>query len=272
MIRAAASALAAALTLLAVPPAARAQQTIASVEAPGAIEAPPRAPVVLPEIEVPTYEPARHDEAPPRKPRRYVQRHMGLEVGARTQVVLFEGFDPYSRSDLLPHFAAAGTWVPLRAGAFSLALLGEYDLGGQSANARGDETALTVHRFSAGLQARFTLGSRLYTFVKGAPAALHLRASIDDAALDRPLVARTWTWGVDATGGAGLLLGAAGDEDWPAARFWLVGEIGYAFAGEAEMRFSPEADQDDPRQFGEIELPGLRTAGVVNRLAFAVTF
>jgi hypothetical protein len=236
------------------------------------LEPSPQPALSLSTLEMPTSDPGRYDEAPPEKPKRYTQRHLGFEIGARNQIVLFEGFDPYSRSDLLPHFAVAATWVPVRAGAVSLGVVGEYDIGGQSATARGDATALTVHRFSAGLQARFALASRLYTFVKAAPAALHLRASIDDAALDRPLVARTWTWGLDTTGGAALLLGAAGDRAWPAARFWLVGEIGYAFAGEAEMRFSPEADPEDPRRFGEVELPGLRAAGVVNRFAFAVTF
>lgn len=231
-----------------------------------------RPPIVLPPLPQPAGGDAGYDEPRPEKPKRYVQRHLGLEIGARTAVVLFEGFDPYSRSDLLPSFALAATWTPVRVGAFRLALRGEYDIGGQSATARGDETSLVVHRFAGGLEAGLLLGPRVRMFAKAAPALLHLRASIDDPAIDRPLVARTFTWGLDATGGTAVMLAAVGDREWPAARFWLTGELGYAFAGEAAMRFTPEEDEDDPRRFGEVELPGLRPSGVVSRIALAITF
>lgn len=243
----------------------------ASASAPASAPAPAPTYVIAPYSSTgeaaPTY-----DVAPRAKLKRYVQRHVGFEAGMRTTVVLDEGYDPYSSNDLLPHFAASATWVPLRMAPFSVGLVGEYDLGGSSGMARGDATSMLVQRASLGLQARLALGSRVYTFAKAAPSVMYMRGSITDAAVDRPLTADAWTWGVDATGGAAVMIGRAGDPDWPALRVWIVGEIGYAFAGKSEMVFSPEERDDDPRMFGSVRLPGFRPAGVVNRLALALTF
>ena len=252
-------------------PASASASAPASASASASAPAPASAEMIVPfsstNEAAPTY-----DAAPPAKLKRYVQRHVGFEAGMRTTVVLDEGYDPYSANDLLPHFAAAATWVPLRMAPFSVGLVGEYDLGRSSGMARGDATSLVIHRASVGLQARLALGRRVYAFAKAAPSVMYLRGGITDAAIDRPLTADAWTWGVDATGGAAVLIGRAGDPDWPALRVWIVGEIGYAFAGKSEMVFSPEEQDDDPRMFGSVRLPGFRPAGVVNRLALALTF
>jgi hypothetical protein len=257
------TACAALLGALAIPSAARAQPTPA--------DPPGSSPVIVPFAAVDQAAPA-YDAAPPAKPKRSIQRHVGFEAGMRTTVVLDEGYDPYSANDLLPHFAGAVTWMPLRAAPFSLGFVGEYNIGGRSGMARGDATSLLIQRASVGLQGRLALGSRVYAFAKAAPSVMYMHSSITDAAVDRSLTADAWTWGVDTTGGAAVMIGRAGDRDWPILRVWIVGELGYAFAGKSEMVFSPEQQDDDPRMFGSVRLPGFRPAGVVNRLALALTF
>ena len=109
--------------------------------------------------------------------------------------------------------------------------------------------------------------------MKVAPAALHLRGSIDDPAIGRPLVSRSWTFGLDTTGGAALRIGTASKSNGnPAVSFWLTGELGYSFAMKTDMVYAPGEDEEDPRTFGEITLPSLRLGGPVGKLAFALSF
>jgi hypothetical protein len=49
-------------------------------------------------------------------------------------------------------------------------------------------------------------------------------------------------------------------------------EMGYSFAGEAEMVLTPGAIDDEPRRFGSVALPGLEPSGFLTRFAGAVTF
>ena len=86
------------------------------------------------------------------------------------------------------------------------------------------------------------------------------------------LVSRDITWTLDTSAGASLRLGSAGEPDNPAASFWINAELGYSFAGRAEMAYSAELEDDDPRQFGAITLPAVKPAGFMNRLSFGVSF
>jgi hypothetical protein len=106
----------------------------------------------------------------------------------------------------------------------------EWNLGSSNALARGDETSLTLYRFAAGLEGRYEPISRLYLFVKLVPAAIHARADIEDPALGATLKSRSWTWSLDATGGAAFRLGSSGKDNDPSASFWLMCDMGYSFA------------------------------------------
>jgi hypothetical protein len=212
-------------------------------------------------------------EAPEAAPlRKYPQRFVGFEVGARGALVRDAGFDPYAADDRLASLSLGATWEPLRARPVFFGLAGEYDLGERSARARGVPSSLTVHRASIGVRVRWEVATLLSLYAKATPGVLHLRGSLDDAAVDRALVARSWTWTVDAVAGAAVPIVTFGDPAWPAARIWLALEGGYAFAGSASMRFAPADDPSDPRRFGAIDLPALRVAGPVSRLAIATTF
>ncbi len=208
---------------------------------------------------------------PPPPP--FVHNLMVAEIGLRGTVIAHDGFQPYASKDpeLLGQISVAAGIFPLRFSRLALGLMAEYDIGGRSETVRGDDSHLTAHRISLGLQANVDLHRRIYLFTRVAPAAVYFHGSIDDAAIDRPLVANSWTWGLDTTAGAGVLLGAVGRAR-PQVGFWLKAELGYAFAGEADMQYAPVEDDEDPRRFGSISLPAVSPRGFISRLALSISF
>ena len=194
-----------------------------------------------------------------------------LDAGPRMSIVPDAALGPYSTGSIVPQLALGVGLVPIARGPASLAVRAGWDVGGTSATARSDQTSLTLHRLSLGLEGRYAANPWFHVFARVAPGAMHLRASIEDMGLDVPLVSRSWTWTLDTTGGAALRLGAAGKPESP-VRFWMVAEGGYGFAGKSEMTFTPDVDADDPRHFGETTMAPLRLAGAMTRVSFAVTF
>ncbi len=209
------------------------------------------------------------DRAEAEPPPRW-KRDVELGLGVRMMFMPDTGFGPYASNDVLGQIALTGGLELLRAGRFSLALAAEWDGGGRSAQARGTVSSIFLHRFSGGLEARFALAPRLIGFVKAAPVAVYVHATIEDAlVVDRPIEANEWTWGLDATAGGRLLL-AGKPQSW--ARLWLVAEAGYGFAGSTPMRFAPSQEVDDPRDFSPIALPDLRPSGAIARLGLTLGF
>ena len=70
-----------------------------------------------------------------------------------------------------------------------------------------------------------------------------------------------------------MRLGSTGRHSYNAlVHFWLLAELSYAFGGDIDMAFSPAKDNTDPRVFDSVSLPALQPSGLINRLAFAVSF
>ncbi|APR81619.1 Hypothetical protein A7982_06968 [Minicystis rosea] len=218
----------------------------------GAEAAPPKAASDLP----PSIEPSSRPE-------------LSINLGLRGMLLPNAGFDPYANNDALLQGSVGFGVTVWRMGHASILVFAEYDAGARSASARGDRAKLTLHRLSGGLETRYQLGRRFFLAARAAPAALYMAGSIDDPILDRPLVSRTWTWGLDVGGGAGLLLGSTGPRG---AKFWATLDFGYMFAGERPMAYAPVADEDDPRKYGSVMLPALRPAGATSRLGLSIAF
>jgi hypothetical protein len=191
-----------------------------------------------------------------------------LATGLRLMFLPGAGFDPYaSGSDVMAMSSLSAGMTLFRAGKTSVIASAEWDVGSRSDSARGQDASLTLHRLAGGLETRWRPVRRLSLFVKLAPAAFKVLGSIQSPANDTPLVARPWTWGLDTTGGAGLVM-----VDGASVKLWLAGEAGYAFAGSVSMSYAPAASDADPRMFGSVMLPAFRPAGVVSRLAVALSF
>ena len=219
-----------------------------------------------------TLEPEAEDGEEPAP--RHLPHWFTAELGVRAMLVTNDGFEPFTNSEvsLLGQLVVAGSITPLKFDPISIAIVPEYNVGARSGNVRGQESSLTLHRLAAGVRIDATITRHIHTYARVAPGAIYLHGSIRDAAIDRPLVSNAWTWGLDATAGVAILMGAVGDRKDPAVGFWLLAEYGYMFAGEQEMSYAPAEDEDDPRRFGNIDLPAIRPAGVVNRLAVALSF
>ena len=202
----------------------------------------------------------------------YVPHWMWFDVGFRTYVIFNDGFDAFSDNEVLGQGAFTVGFTPLHFEPFGIGLTAEYDIGRKSHNIRGIDSGLTLHRLGVGVQGHADLGI-LRLFARATPAFWYGAATIDDASFQRPLVSSGFTWGFDATGGAAIRIASVGPTSSDAVvRFWLLLELGYGFAGNIDMTFAPEEDEDDPRQFGVVSLPPVRPAGMVNRFGFAVSF
>lgn len=203
---------------------------------------------------------------------RPLTHHFGIHLGARVVHIPSSGYDPFSDSNGLGQSVIAATFTPWRSLPFSAHVAAEWNVGSSNALARGDETSLSLYRFAAGIEGRYEPISRLYLFVKLMPAALHARAEIEDPALNVTLKSRSWAWSLDATGGAAFRVASGGKDHDPAVSFWLLCDMGYSFAGKADMVFTPGDVEEESRRFGSVALPGLDPSGFVTRITGALTF
>lgn len=192
-----------------------------------------------------------------------------ISAGARGMIMPSRGFDPYASNNFMLQGSVGLGLTVARLGNASILLFAEYDAGSRDATARGESASLTLHRLSGGAETRYQLGRRFFLAARVAPAAMYLHGSINDATIDRPLVSNAWTWGLDVSGGGGLLLGSTGERG---AKFHLTLDFGYTFAGESQMSYAPAASDDDPRKYGSVMLPAMKPAGATSRLGLAVAF
>lgn len=194
---------------------------------------------------------------------------LSIGTGVRGSLLRSPGLDPYASNDLFMQGSVIVGVNVLRVGKADITLSAQWDGGTRSASARGEDASLSVHRFSGVAEMRYHLHRRFFLGAKAAPAAFYLSGSITDASLSRPLTTHKWTWGLDSTGGMGVLLGSTGPRG---VKVWLTLDVGYTFAGEAQMAFSPGSDAGDPRKYGSVMLPALRPSGPTSRLGMQVAF
>ncbi len=216
--------------------------------------------------------PAPPPQPPPKPEPRPLEHWWYPELGARAVVVKDPGFDPYATTDLLGQLVLAMSVMPLHLDWFTLGGTAEYDVGSRRADVRGSDSLLAAHRISVGVLADAEIIRHLHAHVRLSPGAYYLRGSIDDRGADRPLVADGWTWSMDLSAGLGVMFGTFGGEHDDNVAIWARAEFGYSFAGEVDMAFSPEEDDEDPRRFGAVELPPLSPRGFANRLTVGVSF
>jgi hypothetical protein len=204
--------------------------------------------------------------APPPEEHR-VRPEIVLGGGVRGTLMPSAGLDPFSKHDFFPQGSILAGLGLLRSGPAEIVLFAEWDIGTRMAEARGLDSSLTAHRISGGAETRLYLHRRFFFDAKLAGVAHHLRGSLTDPTLDRPLVSRAWTWGLDVSGGAGVVL-----VNQRRLRMFLTLDLGYSFAGTASMSYAPKEDPDDPRQYGSVKLPAFKPAGPTSRLGIAFAF
>ena len=208
------------------------------------------------------------------------QRHFQVQLGIRTSFIGHEGYGLFetTQDKLFDNYPATqlslgGGGVLFAEGRLSLAVVGLWEYGGSEAELRGAETDLDVHRLAVGAELRHHFARWLYALVRLAPAAVNVRASIQEPTTNRPLYSRSWAFGFDATAGAAFQLygkqsGASNDP-----RLWGIAEIGYGWTTETDLRFEPEGDDDAvPQRSQPLELGAVSIRGPMFRISAAVSF
>lgn len=228
--------------------------------------------------------PARQDalqteEEPPGpgEPLGSYQRHLQLVIGVRTSFVTDDDYRLFSRtvdrlSESFPmaqlSLGAGGTvWKDQ---ALSLLVVGFWDYGGSASSLRGEKTDLDVHRLSLGAELRHHYFPWLYSMARLAPAAIDVRASLNDRAADTMLYRRKWSFGVDVSvGGAAELFGPPSATS-QRPRLWALAEVGYGWAHAVDLTF--RADDGAPQRMDALSLGKLAIRGPMFRISGAMTF
>lgn len=218
------------------------------------------------------YTPAPAAEEEPR--RRAPQWGVGFRIGPHYRWVRDGGLDAFAKDDLLLGFFSEAQLRVVHQGPLSLWALGGWNTGGASGNApaRGLPASLTFHDLHLGLEGRWQVWRRIGLLARVAPGAHYVRAKVTPTSLGHALVSSAWSWSLDATAGASVLLGSIGDDDWPSARFWLTGEVGYGFTGAAPIELRADVDEDERARYGTTILPSLNSSGTLMRFGVGMTF
>ena len=197
---------------------------------------------------------------------------VGVQAGLRANVLPQRGLDPFARQNTLVQGSLGAGAVILRRNRFTLLAGPQWELGQTDATARGNATSLTLHRLTASLSAHYALWPWVHPYIRLAPGALHVRANVEDAALDAPFAVRTWTWTVDVAAGVAIPLGQPSSFKSFPYRFGLIAEGGYGFSGLVTMKLTPRNEDAATRPFEALSLPDFRPSGAMFRIAAVASF
>jgi hypothetical protein len=212
----------------------------------------------------------------PGEPLGSYQRHLEVIIGLRTSFVADGDYRLFARTvDRLAKtyptaqltLGAGGTvWARQR---LSLLVVGFWDYGGSSSALRGEQTDLDVHRLTLGAELRHHYFPWLYSMARLAPAAIDVRASLDDTA-STTLYRRKWSFGFDASVGAGAQVFGPPSAMSQEVRGWGAAELGYGWANPVDLTF--RAEDGAPQRMQDVSLGKLAIRGPMFRLSAGLTF
>ncbi|HEY3494904.1 MAG TPA: hypothetical protein VGK73_09470 [Polyangiaceae bacterium] len=186
--------------------------------------------------------------------------HVLGTVGLRVAFIPDEGLDPFSADDVLAQFSLGAGSTVYGADDFSIAALLLWDTGGTSADARGDEASLSLHRFTAAGEGRYHFFRRLYAFGRVAPGALRWDASLEDGSVGYTRETGNWMFALDLS--AGTTFEFAGETRGKRfrPRGWFSAEAGYGWTTSSEVSFAGDDSQGparvEPLAFNDLALRG----------------
>jgi hypothetical protein len=199
------------------------------------------------------------------------QKNIRLDVGARTQFVKSAGLDPFSEKDALPQLslqASFGFWAQ---DALSLAVVGGFDYGSSSANARSDQASLDMRRFILAPEVRYHLFRVLALTAKVGPTITREAVELSGG-LDTSMVQSSWKMGFDATAGAAVELWGYADGKSHKPRLWLMGEGGYGWTAPMKLDLKPNDSGAVPQRLTPLGLGELSLAGPLFRVTVGLSF
>jgi hypothetical protein len=194
-----------------------------------------------------------------------------LNAGLKMGYITTDGFDAFSKNNALPQFSIDGTLPVLTRDKLVLGVGLGWDMGARSAAVRGLHSELTTHRMTVPIEVRWNYVPGLYTFVKVAPGAAAMVASVSDGS--RKLGSTGWAFAADASVGASILLGSRKKLDQRGVHFWITPEGGYGLTTAARLRANP--GRPDDQVLGSDEDTSLRSlalSGAFWRITASATY
>ena len=193
-------------------------------------------------------------------------------AGASSTIVTSPGLDPFSENDVVPHFSTGLGWSFGAAGGARWAAVAVLDVGGSSAEVRGEDSDLSVLRLGLGPELRLPLLGRLYAYGRINPAAVSISTEVHEASSGVPLTAQQWTVGLDSVLGLALRFADARPNGLAGPiGFFLRFEAGYSWTPAEEVRLGSE-DSAAPVRTSPLGLEDLALGGLALRGAFGIGY
>lgn len=199
------------------------------------------------------------------------QRHLRLELGARTQYVSSAGLDPFSENDAIPQLSLGASYAFWAHDKLSLAGVLGFDYSGWSAQARSADASLNLHRFALGPEARYHVLRVLAVTAKLAPT-LTRQAAVLTTGVGSDLKDVAWKAGFDATAGVAVEVFGFHSGKSRLPRLWLTGEGGYGWTASNDLVLRPDDAGDAPQRFQPVNLEDLSLSGPLFRITAGVSF
>ena len=199
------------------------------------------------------------------------QKNLRVDIGARTQFVKSSGLDPFAEKDVLPQLSLQASFAFWAQDALSLAVVGGFDYGSSSSNARSDETSLDLRRFVLAPELRYHLFRVVALTAKVGPTITREAVEVSGG-LNSPLAKTSWKPGFDATAGVAVELWgyASGNSHKP--RLWLMGEGGYGWTAPMQLDLKPSDSGAVPQRLTPLVLDELSLAGPLFRVTVGLSF
>jgi hypothetical protein len=199
------------------------------------------------------------------------QKNLRLDIGARTQFVKSAGLDPFSKDDVIGQLSLQASFAFWAQDALSLAVVGGFDYGGSSANARSDEASLDLRRFILAPEVRYHLFRVVALTAKVGPTITREAVEVSGG-LGTPMSKTAWKMGFDATAGAAVELWGYANGDSHKPRLWLLGEGGYGWTAPMQLDLHPSASGAAPQRLTPLTLDELSLAGPLFRVTVGLSF
>jgi hypothetical protein len=199
------------------------------------------------------------------------QRHLRLDLGARTQYVSSAGLDPFSENDAIPQLSLGASYAFWSRDKLSLAGVFGFDYSDWSSRARSAEASLDLRRFTLGPEARYHVLRILVVSAKLAPT-LTRQAAVLTTGVGSDLKKVAWKGGFDATAGVAVELFGFHSGTSRLPRLWLTGEGGYGWTASNGLVLQPEEADDAPQRFQPVDLEDLSLSGPLFKISAALSF
>ncbi|HVY30409.1 MAG TPA: hypothetical protein VHB79_27815 [Polyangiaceae bacterium] len=200
------------------------------------------------------------------------QKHVRVDLGARTQFIKSSGFDPFSEKDALTQVSLAASGVFWTQDAASLAAVIGFDYGETSARARSDQADLSLARFILAPELRYHLLRVLVLTAKVGPTLTRESAQLSGGGFGSDLMKTSWKFGVDATAGAAVELWGYAKGTTHRPRLWATAEGGYGWTAPMKLNLEPADGTTAPQRLVAPTLDDLSISGPLFRVTVALSY